>query len=280
MNMPASAHRITVPLLSSYKSKQRRISAITAYDYTMARLADLAGIDLILVGDSLGCVVKGEPNTLSVTLDEMLYHVRCVTRAAQHALVVADMPFMTYQVSVQEALRNAGRLVKESGAAAVKLEGGVAIQETIARLTEIDIPVVGHVGLTPQSYHRMGGHKLQGKKSSLSNSSAGSAERIIADALAVEEAGAFALVIEGVPADLAAEITRRVKIATIGIAAGSECDGQIMVGPDLLGLNVENLPSFVKPYANLGEQAIQAISKFHQSVNFSAANTQEQKIYV
>lgn len=282
MQMPTPEQRVTVPLISSYKSLGRKISAITAYDFTMATLLDRAGVDLILVGDSLGCVVKGEPNTLSVTLEEMIYHTRCVARATQRALLVADMPFMTYQISEEDALRNAGCLI-QAGAAAVKLEGGIYIANTIARLTQIDIPVMGHVGLTPQSYHRMGGHKLQGRGAGAANSNAGSAERILADALAIEEAGAFAVVIEGVPAALAAQITKSLRIPTIGIAAGAACDGQIIVSTDLLGLNPDYCPAFVKPMTQLGEQIIAAVRVFHDSVcgdRVNSHNKQEEKLYV
>ena len=238
--------KITVPEILQSKSA-RKLTALTAYDYTFARIFDQAGVDILLVGDSLGCVIQGHENTLSVTLDEMIYHTRCVVKGAERSLVVADLPFMSYQVSPEDALRAAGRVIKESGAAAVKLEGGETMKETIKRLVSVDIPVMGHVGLTPQSFHRMGGHKIQGKVSEGNAKIPGSREQILRDALAVAEAGAFALVLEGIPQELAAEITTLVPIPTIGIAVGdvSLCDGQILVSQDLLGLT-ESVPKFVK----------------------------------
>jgi 3-methyl-2-oxobutanoate hydroxymethyltransferase len=264
MSKIPAVSRLTVPLISSFKSSRRRISAMTAYDFTMASLVDRAGIDLILVGDSLGCVVKGEENTLNVSMTEMLYHTRCVTRAVQSALVVADMPFLSYQTSSTKAVKNAGMLL-QAGAQAVKLEGGIHIAPTIQTLVQFDIPVVGHIGLTPQSYHRMGGHKIQGKSTG-SKCVAGTAERIIEDALAVEQAGAFAVVIEGIPAQLAKQITEMLSIPTIGIAAGNECDGQILVSTDYLGLNPDTRPAFVKSGLNLAPDIVQAFSNFHEQV--------------
>jgi 3-methyl-2-oxobutanoate hydroxymethyltransferase len=203
---------------------------------------------VLLVGDTLGMVVQGLDTTLPVTVDEIVYHLKMVTRARTRALVVGDLPFLSYQISTEDALRNAGRLMKEGGAEAVKLEGGVHIAQTIAALATMDVPVMGHVGLTPQSVHRMGGHKVQGKKH---GHAPGGRERVLEDAVAVEEAGAFALVLEGIPLDLAAEITERVSIPTIGIGAGSHCDGQVLVLHDVLGLFDQFAPKFSKRYVDL-----------------------------
>src|SRR5512139_2612110 len=224
--------KVTVPELMKRKGGDP-IVALTAYDYPFGRIADEAGVDLILVGDSLGMVVQGMDSTLPVTMDEMVYHCRMVARARRRALLVADLPFLSYQVSVSDAVANAGRLIKDGGAEAVKLEGGVVMADTIRAIAGVDIPVMGHIGLTPQSVHRMGGHKVQGKKR---GHAPGERERLLEDAAAVEEAGAFALVLEGIPLDLAAEITERVSIPTIGIGAGARCDGQVLVLHDLLGL--------------------------------------------
>ncbi len=259
--------RVTVPAVLSSKqlTPQKKLVAITAYDYTMARLVDAACVDIVLVGDSLGAVVQGMETTLPVTLDEIIYHTRCVMRGVQHALVVADLPFMSYQVSAEMALESAGRILKEAGASAVKLEGGTAVAHTIERLVSVDIPVMGHVGLTPQSYHRMGGHKVQGRASSAEHK-AGSRERVLEDALAVQSAGAFACVLESIPSDLAAEITGALEIPTIGIGAGVECDGQILVSTDVLGLNPEFNPKFVKRYAELGRAVIAAVENYAAEV--------------
>lgn len=253
---------IRVPDIIAAKG-ERKITCLTAYDFTMARLIDSAGVDCILVGDSLASVVQGEETTLPVTLEQMVYHSRCVVKAAQRALVVADLPFLSYQVSPEQALETAGRLLKEAGVAAVKLEGGVHMAQTIERLVQVDIPVMGHVGLTPQSYHRMGGHRLQGKKSrSESVHAAGTREQVLADAKAVAAAGAFAIVLEGVPKDLAAEITASIAVPTIGIGAGVHCDGQILVSTDMLGLNGAAVPSFVKRYADLAGEVKDAVATY------------------
>jgi 3-methyl-2-oxobutanoate hydroxymethyltransferase len=272
---------ITVPLLQSRKVALGGvpISAITAYDYTFARLFDASGVDIILVGDSVASIVQGHTTTLPVTLDEMVYHCRCVARGVSRALVVGDMPFMSYQASPEQALMSAGRLLKEGGVAAVKLEGGVAIAETIRRLAQVDIPVVGHVGLTPQSYHRMGGHRMQGKKRGGANA-AGSAEQILADAVAVAEAGAFLLVVEGVPAEVAQEITAAVSIPVIGIGAGPHCDGQILVGPDLLGLNPDFKPRFLKRFAELGNLTKKAVSEFVAEVQQQSFPAAEHSVFL
>jgi 3-methyl-2-oxobutanoate hydroxymethyltransferase len=259
--------KVTVPDLRRMKEAGTRITALTAYDYSFGRIVDRAGIDLILVGDSLGMVVQGLDTTLPVTVDETIYHCRMVARARARALLVADLPFLSYQVSVEDALRNAGRLVKEGGAEAVKLEGGLAMAATIRALAAVDIPVMGHVGLTPQSVHRMGGHRVQGRRR---GRGPGERERVIADALAVEEAGAFAVVLEGIPLDLAAEITARLEIPTIGIGAGPHCDGQILVLHDVLGLFDRLAPKFVKRYAELGEAAGAALARYAEEVRGGA----------
>lgn len=252
-------HRVTVPSLLSRKQRGEAIRMLTAYDCTFARIFDVAGIDVLLVGDSLGNVVQGLDTTLPVTLDETVYHTRMVARGASRALVVADMPFGSYQVSGEEAVRNAVRCVKEGGAHAVKLEGGTAVAETLARLVRAEIPVMGHVGLTPQAVHRMGGHRVQGRCQE-------SAERVVEDAYAVQEAGAFAVVLEGMPAELARAVTEQLEIPTIGIGAGVHCDGQVLVMHDMLGLS-DWTPSFVKPYASLGAVASQAARLFAEEVS-------------
>ncbi|HTU89839.1 MAG TPA: 3-methyl-2-oxobutanoate hydroxymethyltransferase, partial [Gemmataceae bacterium] len=217
--------QVTVPDFVAAKARGHRLTVLTAYDYTMARLLDDAGVDSLLVGDSLGMVVQGQADSLAVTLDEMVYHTRLVARGVRRSLLVADLPFMSYQISPRQALKSAGRIIKEGGAQAVKLEGGVRAAAAIAAITAADIPLMGHIGLTPQSVRRLGGFKVQRD-----------AERLLEDALAVEAAGAFAVVVECVPTDLAARITATLKIPTIGIGAGPACDGQILVTPDLLGL--------------------------------------------
>lgn len=254
----AREHRVTIRTLAARKRRGTRITMLTAYDFAFARIFDQAGIDCLLVGDSLGNVVQGEDTTLPVTLDEMIYHTRLVVRGAPRALVIADMPFGSYQVSAEDGVRSAIRLVKEAGAQAVKLEGGQTVAETIARIVAAEIPVIGHVGLTPQAIHRMGGFRVQGR---------GDAARaqVLRDAQAVEAAGAVALVLEGVPAELGAEVTQRLQIPTIGIGAGAGCDGQVLVMHDLLGLN-DWTPSFVKQYAHLGADAAKAARAFSDEV--------------
>ena len=246
---------VTVPEFLAAKAKGRRLTMLTAYDYTMARLLDAAGVDSLLVGDSLGMVVQGQPDSLAVTLDEMVYHTRLVARGVRRALVVADLPFMSYQVSPQQALESAGRLVKEGGAHAVKLEGGVRSAAAVAAITAADIPLVGHIGLTPQSVRRLGGFKVQRD-----------ADQLLEDARAIEAAGAFALVVECVPAEVGARITAAVKIPTIGIGAGPHCDGQVLVTPDLLGLFDDFRPRFVKQYADLGLALTRAVEEYCREV--------------
>ena len=253
--------KVTVPELLQRKStaadslSKRKITCLTAYDYPTARLMDEAGVDVVLVGDSVAMVVLGYESTLPLTMEEALHHTKAVRRGVQRALVVADMPFGTYQGDVNEALQNAVRFVKEAGAEAVKVEGGERRLEVIARLTEAEIPVMGHVGLTPQSVHAMGGYRVQGK-------TAGGAEQLLRDARAVEAAGAFAIVLEGIPRELAAEITKSVRIPTIGIGAGPDCDGQILVLHDLLGLTFQEPPKFARRYANVGEVISQAVREY------------------
>jgi len=253
--------KVTVPELLQRKStaaespNKRRITCLTAYDYPTARLMDEAGVDVVLVGDSVAMVVLGYESTLPLTMEESLHHTKAVRRGVQRALVVADMPFGTYQGDVNEALKNAVRFVKEAGAEAVKVEGGERRLEVIARLTEAEIPVMGHVGLTPQSVNAMGGYRVQGK-------TAGGAEQLLRDARAVEAAGAFSIVLEGIPRELAAEITKSVRIPTIGIGAGPDCDGQILVLHDLLGLTFQEPPKFARRYANVGEVISQAVREY------------------
>jgi len=249
----------TIPEIVARKCDGDKITVLTAYDYTFARLIDGEGVDIILVGDSVGSIVSGYENTLPVTMDEMVYHTRAVSRGVEQALLVADMPFMSYQVDAAEARRNAGRLVKEGGAHAVKLEGGEQIAETVRSLVAMDIPVMGHVGLTPQSVHRMGGFKVQGKE-------AEAAERIFADAVAVAEAGAFAVVLECVPALLARRITEEINVPTIGIGAGPDCDGQVLVIHDILGLCEKYSPKFVKRFADIGDTVRGGIADYIREV--------------
>ncbi len=253
--------RVTVPSILARKSTSEPIAMITAYDKTFAVIADEAGVDMILVGDSVGTVMQGEKTTLPVSLEEMTYHVRMVARADTKALVIGDLPFGSYQSSISQAIDSSVQLIK-AGAQAVKLEGGLHMAETIDAISRIDIPVVGHIGLTPQSYHRMGGNKIQGRTTGLE---AGSRERLLQDAHAIEQSGAFCLVIEGVPAEVAQEITKKVAIPTIGIGAGAHCDGQVLVLHDVLGLSDRKL-SFAKPYADLRTDALRAIGQYVSEV--------------
>ena len=248
---------MTVPEFQSQKGKKKLV-VVTAYDALFTRIIEQAGIDVILVGDSLGVVVQGKPDTLSVTMDDMVYHTRLVAHSRQQALVIADMPFMSYQASEEEAIHNAGRLI-QAGAMAVKLEGGGAMVERVRALTTVGIPVMGHLGMTPQSVNRFGGYKVQGRETT-------QAEALLNDAKALEAAGAFALVLEAVPATVAQTITQAVSIPTIGIGAGPHCDGQVLVLYDLLGLFDEFVPKFVKPYAHLKADALQALRRFKEEV--------------
>ncbi|HEV8663233.1 MAG TPA: 3-methyl-2-oxobutanoate hydroxymethyltransferase [Candidatus Methylomirabilis sp.] len=251
--------RVTATAVRAMKGRGERVVMLTAYDTPTARLLDAAGVEIILVGDSLAMVALGYETTLPVTLEEMLHHTRAVARGASRALVVGDLPFLSYQVSREEALRSAGRMVKEGNAQAVKLEGGVEVAATVAALVEAGMPVMGHIGLTPQAIHRMGGYKVQGR-------SAEAAARLLKDAVALEQAGAFSLVLEGLPWQVAAAITGAVGIPTIGIGAGPRCDGQVLVTNDLLGLFDEFTPKFVKRYANLRETLLQAFGQFREEV--------------
>lgn len=246
---------VTVPDFMAAKARGVRLTMLTAYDYTMARLLDAAGVDGLLVGDSLGMVVQGQPHSLAVTLDEVIYHTRIVARAVKRSLLVADMPFMSFQVSPQQALENAGRLIKEGGAHAVKLEGGVRSAASIAAIVSADIPVMGHIGLTPQSVRRFGGFRVQRDE-----------DKLLEDAVATQEAGAFALVVECVPAELAQKITAAVKIPTIGIGAGAGCDGQILVTHDMLGLFDDLRPKFAKQYVDLGRTILDAVETYCREV--------------
>ena len=249
---------MTIPEFQRQKRDKKKITVVTAYDALFTRIVEQAGIEAILVGDSLGVVVQGQANTLSVTMEDMLYHTKLVAGAAQRALVIGDMPFMSYQASQEDALRNAGRFL-QAGAQAVKLEGGAAVVDRVAAITGIGIPVMGHLGMTPQSVHRYGGYKVQGKESD-------QARLLLSDAKALEAAGAFAIVLEAIPAELAKTLTEQLTIPTIGIGAGPYCDGQVLVLYDLLGLFDDFVPKFVKPYAHLKTDALQALRRYKEEV--------------
>ncbi len=248
----------TIPEFQRQKKEGKKLTVVTAYDALFTRIVEQAGIEVILVGDSLGMVVQGKPNTLSVTMDEMLYHTRLVAGAAQRAMVIADMPFLSYQVSVKEAVRNAGRFL-QVGATAVKIEGGASVLDRVRAMTRFGIPVMGHVGMTPQSVNLSGGYRVQGKGEQ-------EAERITQEALALESAGAFSVVLECIPVDLANSITQALSIPTIGIGAGWKCDGQVLVLYDLLGLFEDMVPKFVKPYAHLKADALQALRRYKEEI--------------
>jgi len=247
--------KVTILDLQKMKDNGEKITMLTAYDYPTARILDEAGVDILLIGDSVGNVMMGYENTLPVTVDDIIYHTKAVVKARKKALVVADMPFMSYQVSIEEAKINAGRMIQEGGAEAVKLEGGENMEAVIRALCEIDIPVMGHIGLTPQSIHRMGGYKIQGKEER-------QRQKLLADALAVERAGAFSVVLEAIPAELAQEITQSLNIPTIGIGAGINCDGQVLVIHDVLGLSGSFRPKFVKQYVQLEPLIKKAVQEF------------------
>jgi 3-methyl-2-oxobutanoate hydroxymethyltransferase len=249
---------MTIPDFLRYKRECKKIVVVTGYDALFARLIEQAGVEAILVGDSLGVVVQGKKDTLSVTMDDMLYHTKLVAGAAQEALAISDMPFLSYHVSVEEAVRNAGRFL-QAGAAAVKLEGGASMADRVTAITRVGIPVMGHLGMTPQSVHQYGGYKVQGKEQE-------QADRLLADAKALESAGAFAVVLEAVPADLARRVTAVLTVPTIGIGAGPSCDGQVLVLYDLLGLFDDFVPKFVKPYAHLKADALQALRRYKEEV--------------
>jgi len=257
--MAEPARHLRVRDLQEKKLRGEKIAMLTAYDATMARLFDRAGIDALLVGDSLGMVIEGYDTTLPVTLEAILHHTQAVTRGVRRAFVVADMPFLTYQLTVTDAVRNAGKLIQQGGAAAVKLEGGRAVVDIVARLVEAGIPVMGHLGLLPQHVHQLSGYRMQAK-------SEAEADQLVADAKALEEAGAFSIVLESIPAEVARAVTREVRIPTIGIGAGPFCDGQVLVSYDAFGLNDESVPPFVRQYAQLADVLVEAAKVYAQDV--------------
>ncbi len=257
--MAELTRRIRVTDIKQKKQRGEKIAMLTAYDATMARLLERAGIEILLVGDSLGMVIMGEETTIPVTLEAMIHHTRAVTRGARKALVVADMPFMTYEATVAEAVRNAARLVQEGGAAAVKIEGGRAVLEVARRLVEVGIPVMGHLGLIPQSIHQLGGFGRRARHRE-------EAEKLVEEAAELEQAGVFALVLESIPPELARRVTEQLRIPTIGIGAGPHCDGQVLVSYDAFGLFDEFVPPFVKQYARLGELMVRAAEQYAEEV--------------
>jgi 3-methyl-2-oxobutanoate hydroxymethyltransferase len=263
------ADKVTIQTLRRKKTAGDKLTMLTCYDATFARLLDAAGVDILLVGDSLGMVIQGQTTTLPVTLDEMIYHVRAVARGTQRAQVVGDMPFMSYQTSLDEGMRAAGRMVKEGGAEAVKLEGGAQHAELVRRLVGAGIPVMGHIGLTPQSFHQMGGFKVQGRD-------AAAAGRLVDDAHALEQAGAYSIVLEGIPLELAREITAAVSVPTIGIGAGPHCDGQVLVIYDLLGMNDDFKPRFVRKYDNFAVRIRTAADAYVNDVRAGTFPTAEE----
>jgi 3-methyl-2-oxobutanoate hydroxymethyltransferase len=262
-DVAASVKKITVPEIRARKGRGPAVTMVTAYDFTMARLLDEAGVDVILVGDSLGMVVQGLPNTLPVTVDEVCYHGRAVARAVGRAHVVGDMPFMSYQVSAADAVQNAGRLIKDGAFESVKLEGGEEMAEHVWRIVRAGVPVMGHVGLTPQSVHALGGFKVQGRGES-------AAAKVVRDAVAIKEAGAYAVVLEAIPPDVAERVTAAIGIPTIGIGAGPACDGQVLVSTDLLGMSRGHTPKFAKRYAGLGDVIVDAVRRYMQEVQAGA----------
>ena len=249
---------MNIPEFQEYKQAGKKITVVTAYDALFARIVEQAGLEVMLVGDSLGMVVQGHANTLSVTMDDMLYHTRLVARSAQTSLVIGDMPFMSYQVSVEEAVRNAGRFL-QAGATAVKIEGGRAVVDRVEAMTRFGIPVMGHVGMTPQSVNQSGGYKVKGQGEE-------EAQSLVEDVKALEQAGVFGIVLECIPASLAKRVTALLSVPTIGIGAGPHCDGQVLVLYDLLGLFDDFVPKFVKPYAHLKADALQALKRYREEV--------------
>jgi len=254
-----NTRRVRTTDFREHKQRREKLSVLTAYDAGMARLLDAAGVDALLVGDSVGMVMLGYDTTVPVTLDDMIHHTKSVSRVTQRALVIADLPFLTYQVSVGEALRNAGRLLQEGGAGAVKLEGGRHVTDVVKRLVDVGIPVMGHVGLLPQSVHQLGGYRKRGTEPE-------EADGIMMDAHALQDAGAFAIVLESIPNDLARSITSQLEIPTIGIGAGPDCDGQVLVSADMLGLTTGHVPSFVKQYAQLADVVQKAAATYVREV--------------
>ena len=261
--------RVTINQIKEMKHKGEKIAMLTAYDFATAKIVDEAGIPLILVGDTLGEVVLGYESTIRVTMEEMLHHTKAVVRGTKQAMVIGDMPFMTYHISVDDALYNAARFIQKGGTQAVKLEGGVNVAEKVKRIVECGIPVMGHIGLTSQSIYQLGGHKIQGKTPE-------AAARLLEDAKALEKAGAFAIVLETVPAPLAALITQKIGIPTIGIGAGVGCDGQVLVINDLLGLSTGYIPKHAKQYAKLSDIMSNAITQYYNEVKNGSFPTQEQ----
>jgi 3-methyl-2-oxobutanoate hydroxymethyltransferase len=269
MSTEKEIKRITTKSLSLMKKKGIKISALTAYDFITANILDEAGIDIVLVGDSLGNVFQGNDTTLPVTMDEMIYHTKAVTKGVTRAMVVVDMPFMSYQLSTDEGFRNAGRIMKETSAGAVKLEGGERVAETVKKITAAGIPVMGHLGLTPQSIHQFGSYRERGKDKQ-------EADEILKDAKVIEEAGAFAIVLEKIPASLGKKVSESISIPTIGIGAGAYCDGQILVTPDMLGLNIDFHPRFVRHYAKLAEEINSGVKKYIDDVRKQQFPTEEE----
>jgi 3-methyl-2-oxobutanoate hydroxymethyltransferase len=261
--------KITIQDFLKKKVERKKITMLTAYDYPFAKIVDEAGIDAIIVGDSVGMVVQGLENTLPVTMDEMIYHTNIVSRAVKNAMVIGDLPFMSYQASVEEAVRNAGKFLKDAGASAVKIEGGAEVAQHIRAMTKSDIPVMAHIGLTPQSIHRMGGYKIQGKTEE-------SAKRLLEEAHIAEDAGAFSLLLEAMPMGLAKKITEELSIPTIGIGAGPYCDGQVLVLHDVIGLFERFLPKFAKRYVNLKDEALNAIITYKEEVEKGIFPSEEQ----
>jgi len=261
--------KITVPKIIEMKRRGEKIASLTAYDWLLASLLDAAGIDVILVGDSAAMVFAGHDTTLPMTMDQMLYHTRAVTRGVKRALVIADMPFLSFQVTLEQAIENAGRFLQKGRAGGVKIEGGEPIAETIRKITDIGMPVMGHLGLTPQSIQSIGGYRLRGKTE-------GEAETIRKDAKILEQAGVFAIILEKIPASLAGDITKSVSIPTIGIGAGPDCDGQILVTPDMLGLFESFKPKFVRQYANLAGTIRSAASGFMKDVKSGGYPSKEE----
>ena len=265
--------KITPVDVQAMKKEGKKISMLTSYDYPMALLEDRAGIDIILVGDSLGMTMLGYENTIPVTMDEMIHHTKAVTRGAKYALVIGDMPFMSYNTSEREAILNAGRFIKEGGADAVKLEGGASVKDVVRAIVRAGIPVMGHIGLTPQTISMLGGFKVQGKN-------AQAAQRIIDDALLLEDAGAFSVVLEAIPAPISKKVTERLKIPTIGIGAGIDCDGQVLVVHDMLGLFDRFTPKFVKRYVNLSELMLKAFASYKEEVSKGEFPTDEHSFHI
>jgi len=267
---PDKPVKITTQTVVEMKSKGEKISMLTAYDFTMAQIIDQAGIEVILVGDSASNVMAGHETTVPMTLDQMIYHTSCVVRGVDRALVIADLPFMSYQVTTKEALKSAGRMMKEAGAHAVKLEGGKSIVDTVRRIVDAGIPVMGHLGLTPQSIYKFGTYKVRATENQ-------EAEELIRDAKLLEEAGCFSLVLEKIPADLAAKVTEELSIPTIGIGAGPECDGQVLVIHDMLGLNKEFNPRFLRRYADLNSEMTNAVQNYIKDVKSRDFPNQEEQ---